>query len=128
MSSSENNKKKRSINDVLLENSSKHHWRTNINTTDELIFEFVPECNELEYDKDDKSSVGTCGKGVALAMGNTIMRTGKHFLSLSSYLGEWEETMACLVLEAVDDQYHFLLILVLSLNITFSFLLFTKKS
>jgi hypothetical protein len=44
-----NNKKKRSINDVLMESSSKHHWRTNINT-DELIFEFVPECNELQYE------------------------------------------------------------------------------
>jgi len=80
MSSSENNTKKRSINDVLMENSSKHHWRTNINT-DELIFEFVPECNELEYDNDDKSSVGTCGKGVALALSNTIMRTGNHFVT-----------------------------------------------
>lgn len=75
-----NNKKKRSINDVLMESSSKHHWRTNINT-DELIFEFVPECNELQYDEDDKSSVGTCGKGVALALGNTVMRSGKHFVT-----------------------------------------------
>ena len=88
---SSENAKKRSINDEPALQQGKQKKKAAA-ADEPLIFgQLVSKYSNIEYAGDDKTTVSSCHKGTSLALGNTVMSSGKHYVTFERSNCEYDQ-------------------------------------